>query len=97
MRFSLANLLLMVAVVAVAIGWWCDRARLQNANGRLNAEAAALMSEARTTTTHTALEFPSGKLPPSRVYDFLVPEDRAAYRQTYGQIGQPGVLAVDGN
>ncbi len=47
MKFSLSNLLLVVAVVAVALGWWCDHARLLTANARLNAEAAALFEEAK--------------------------------------------------
>ena len=92
MKFSLSNLLFVVAVVAIAIGWWCDHARLRNANARSNAEAAALFQEAnaRGSTAFTALDFPNGELPPSRVYDFLVPEDRAEYHKTYGHIGKIG-------
>ena len=67
MKFSLSNLLLVVAVVAVAIGWWCDHARLRNANARLNAEAAALFQEANAGSTITALQFPNGELPPSQI------------------------------
>lgn len=85
LKFSLSNLLLVVTVAAVATGWWCDHARLRTANARLNAEAAALMSDWNAGgSTITALKFPNGKLPPSRVYDFLVPEDLAEYVKTYG-------------
>lgn len=90
MKSSLSNLLLFVAVVAVAIGWWCDHARLRNANARLNAEASALFQEANAGSTITSFAFPNGERPPSRVYDFSLPEDRAEYRQTYGHIGTIG-------
>lgn len=90
MKCSLSNLLLLVAVVAVAIGWWCDHARLRDANARLNAEAAALFQEANAGSTITALGFPNGELPPSRSYNFLEPEDRAEYHKTYGHFGKIG-------
>ncbi len=90
LKFSLSKLLLVVTVAAVATGWWCDHARLRTANARLNAEAAALFQEANAGSTITALGFPNGELPPNRVYDFLVPEDRAEYRKTYGHIGKFG-------
>lgn len=90
MKFRLSNLLLIVALVAVALGWCCDHVRLRNANARLNAEAAALFQEAAFGASFTALEFPNNKLPPSRVYDFLVPEDREEYRKTHGHIGKFG-------
>ena len=97
MKFSLSNLHLFVAVAAIGIGWWCDHARLQSANARLNAEAASLFQEAHAGSTITALGFPNGELPPSRSYNFLVPEDRAEYRKTYGHIGKNGVGFMAGN
>ena len=90
MKVSLSNLLLAVAVVAVALGWWCDHTRLRNANARLNAEAAALFQETTAGSTVTAIEFQNGELPPSRVCDFSVPEDRDEYRKTYGHIRKIG-------
>lgn len=104
MKFSLSNLLLVVAIAAVAMGWWCDHVRLRTANARLNAEAATLMSNWNAGgSTVTALEFPNGKVPPSRDYDFSVPEDRAEYVKTYGSSkgfrpapGYPGRSAAEG-
>jgi hypothetical protein len=91
MKFSLSNLFLIVTVVAVALGWWCDHTRLRNTNARLNAEAAALFQEANNAgSTITALGFPNGELPPSRAYDFLPPQNRAEYRKTYGHRGKTG-------
>ena len=85
MRFSLSNLLLLVTLVAVGIGWWLDHNRLVQANTRLNTEAAELFSSvAWRGSTISPLQFPNGKFPPQRSYNFSLPEDRAEYRKTYG-------------
>jgi hypothetical protein len=82
-KFSIANLMLAIALIAVAIGWWCDHRRLSEANGRLNAEAAELFTQHTMGSSISSINFPDGKLPPNRVYTFSDPEDRAAYAKTY--------------
>ena len=90
MKYSVAHLLLVMALVAMGVAWWVDHARLSRANEKLNTEAAELFQ--KWTISHhsngfSALEFRSGELPSARVYDFSKPEDRAAYTETYGHIG----------
>jgi len=87
MKFSLSNLLLLVTLVAVGIGWWCDHRRLRHANARLNAEATELFTDVVSHgSAISAMSFPDGKLPPARTYMFAKPEDRADYLKTYGHI-----------
>ena len=89
MKYSLSNLLLLIALVGMGIAWWLDHDRLSRANERLNTEAAELFD--KWTFSHhsngfSASEFPNGELPPNRVYQFTKPEDRAAYIETYGNL-----------
>lgn len=88
MKFSLSNLLLLVTLIAVGIGWWCDHRRLREANVRLNAEATELFTDlvSHQSSGFSALSFPGGKLPAARAYEFSNPEDRADYLKTYGHV-----------
>jgi len=92
MRFSLSNLLLVVAFLAVSIAWWVDRRRLSGEIEALNAECADLMENVTMMTMSSgfgAMSFPDGKLPPQRSYDFKRPEDRDEYRRNYGHLMSP--------
>ncbi len=92
MKLSLSNLLMLVALIAVAIGWWSDRRKLSHEIETLNAECAISfqqMSHFTMANGFGALSFPDGKLPPQRSYDFQKPEDRHEYRRVYGQLMSP--------
>jgi hypothetical protein len=89
MKYRLSHLLLVMALVGMGLGWWLDHVRLSRANARLNAEAAELFLR-WTASQHsggfTSLDFPDGRLPEARTYDFTKPEDRAAYLEAYGHL-----------
>jgi len=92
MKFSLSNLLLVVAFLAVSIAWWADRRQLSHEIEALNAECADLMGDVTTMTMSngiSAMSFPDGKLPPQKSYDFQRPEDRDEYRRIYGHLMSP--------
>jgi UDP-N-acetylmuramyl pentapeptide phosphotransferase/UDP-N-acetylglucosamine-1-phosphate transferase len=92
MKLSLSNLLLLVAIIAVATGWWSDRRKLSHEIETLNAECADSIQQISHLTMangFSSLSFPDGKLPPQRSYDLRKPEDRHEYRKVYGHLMSP--------
>lgn len=57
MKISLRSLFLMVTMLAIALGWWLDHMRLQNANTLLNTENTELMGRVMPSS---GFAFPSG-------------------------------------
>ncbi len=74
MKFSLSNLLFLVTVLAVAIGWWCDHRRLEDANTRLNVEATELFSDLFLARYSSG--FPTAGPPGQSFYSYSNPDDR---------------------
>lgn len=72
MKFSIRSSLLVVTIVAIALGWWLDHVRLQNANARLNAENTELLGR---VTPSSGFAYPSG-LATKTYYLHSSPEDR---------------------
>lgn len=84
MKFRLSNLFLLVVLVAVALGWYSDRARLASDNVKLNAECAEWFSNQVEIVNHvddTNTIVGVSSYPATLVYDSHDPEDRARYRQ----------------
>ena len=92
MKLSLSSLLLLVTLIAVAIGWWSDRRKLTGEIQALNAECATSIERISHLTMANGLSassFPDGQLPPDRSFDFRKPEDRKEYRRVYGHLMFP--------
>ena len=88
MKFSLSHCFLVIALIALACGWYADRSRLLAANQRLNAECAELF-----TAQQPGPLVVDSTAPPRRgwipftgstrlfmLYDATDPEDRENYR-----------------
>ncbi len=72
MKISLRTLFLVVTMFAIALGWWLDHVRLQNANTRLNAENTELIGRVMPSS---GFAFPSG-LATKTHHSYSSPEDR---------------------
>ena len=84
MKFSLSNLLLVVALIAVCIGWWVDRRRLAVEVVGLNKECSQMMEIAtRLPSGVRILDLGSDPSGPGRVYNFSLAANRASYRKNY--------------
>ena len=83
MKFSLSNLLLVTALIAVCIGWCVDRRRLATEVVDLNEECKQMME--RVTQIPSGMRVSDGSDPsdPGRVYNFSIAADRVTYRENY--------------
>jgi Tfp pilus assembly protein FimT len=76
-RYSLISLMLLIAIVAILLGWFYDHQKLVNDRSRLNAEASRLcqvLAQSHSGTISLASPPPPSK---SRSLDFSVEADRA--------------------
>ncbi len=84
MKFSLSNLLLVVALIAACTGWWVDRRRLAAEIVDLNKECSQMMEIAtRLPSGVRILDLGGDPSGPGRVYNFSLAADRASYRENY--------------
>src|SRR5437762_7511744 len=79
MKFSLSNLLLFVALLAVLLGWFYDHRRLRSDKERLNSEAAGLcnMVSMMSHGGSGGTVLPPGRTSATRPYSAAIEEDRA--------------------
>jgi hypothetical protein len=84
MKYRLSTLLFALTIVAVGLGWMCDRRRLLLENQRLNAECADLFRAQTEVIDITTDRWPigtTGRPPDWILYDPADPEDRKNYRE----------------
>lgn len=82
MKFRLSTCLLIVTVVALCVGWYCDRQRLAQQNLRLNAECAELFQSQTEVIDVTTDPWPlhrTGRVSRKILFDATDPADRARY------------------
>lgn len=65
MKFSIRDLFLMTVIVALGVGWWLDRGRLQNEAAHFKREADNSAKEASYTMSKlaTAVELLKNRAP----------------------------------
>src|SRR6478735_5125965 len=84
MKYSLANLLLLTALIAVLAGWFYDHRRLTADRERLNAESAELASKLVFEHAFGSSTVTIGTRPaPPRSYDFENEDDRREFLRDY--------------
>jgi hypothetical protein len=96
MKYSLFNLMLLTALIAVSIAWFYDHGRLRTDKERLNAEAADLFCRL-IATKGSGTAWTSGQMPPTRGYDSSIERDRADWRSDHRSPFYGPTLSGTGN
>jgi hypothetical protein len=84
MRYSLSNLLLLTALIAVLMGWFYDHRRLSNDKERLNLEAAEYCTIISIRLGSAAIPVPPGETLDKRSYQFSIEGDRRKILERIG-------------
>jgi hypothetical protein len=82
MKFSVSNLLLLTALIAVLLGWFFDHRRLASDKERLNSEAAQLLSIISASRGRSIVGNPPDKS--WDTYNLSSEADRAQYMKDFG-------------